>query len=188
VTTPPRRRSTRLLATAASGLALIPAGCGSDDEGRPIPAQAVQGLQKQLDSISNRFEVGGGACNDIGAGDDNNVDAVQRILGGLPRSVDADVRRALARSFDRLFQLTSEQCEETKGQRTTPQTTQTTPQPPPAVTVPQPTQTETQPQKREEPQQGQKPGKGKGQGQGKEKGGNEQGPAAGQDGGAEAPQ
>ncbi len=184
-----RDRSIRLLVAALSILALVLSGCGSDEEGEPIPTAAVQALDKELDSIERRFEVGGGACEDISAGDENNVEGVQRVLDDLPRDVDADVRDALTESFDRLFQLTSEQCDDTAEQRTTPETT---PEPAPTPTLPETTETQTEPERPEEPEQeepenGQ--GKGKGKGEGKGKGNDDGGQGAGTGaGGAEAPQ
>jgi hypothetical protein len=132
---------------AVAGLA---AGCGSDDEGggKPIPSAQVSALSKQLDSIESRFDEGGGACDDILRGDDTNVAAVQAQLDQIPKSVDADVRRALRDSFQRLFNQVESQCDTSKGQDTTPtettttetQTTETTP----TATETQPTETQTQ--------------------------------------------
>src|SRR3712207_7420739 len=47
-----------------------------------------------------------------------------RDLDRIPSSVDADVRRALRDSFDRLFELASTQCDEEAGQETTPTETE----------------------------------------------------------------
>ncbi|HYP48985.1 MAG TPA: hypothetical protein VEQ61_10145 [Thermoleophilaceae bacterium] len=163
---------------ALLGLALTAlAGCGSDDEkGEPIPAAQAAELQKQLDSVENRFEFGGGACGDI---PDNERD-VARAIEALPAEVDPDVRRALEDSFARLFELTAEQCDEQKGQETetettpetetetTPETeTETTPTETEPETETETTPTETQPETPTETQPE---------------------PAPGGDGGAEAPE
>jgi hypothetical protein len=133
--------------TALLGLALAAlSGCGSDDEeGAPIPAAAAAELQKRLDSVENRFEFGGGACNDI-ADDERRVSAT---IESLPADVDPDVRQALEDSFSRLFELTDEQCDEQKGQDTEtepePETeTETTPTEPETETETTPTEPETE--------------------------------------------
>jgi hypothetical protein len=153
-----------------AALALPAAGCGKDKEGRPIPASQATELQRQLDSIDGRFKFGDGACNDI---QNDNVPTVDRILNQVPPSVDRDVRNALRDSFDRLFQLTATQCNERKGQRTTPTQTETTP----TQTETTPTRTETTPTQTETQTQPEKPGKQK-----KPKGGTGGGGAGGGDG------
>jgi hypothetical protein len=135
-----------------AALALLAAGCGKDKEGRPIPASQAAELQRQLDSIQNRFRFGDGACNDIQR---DNVPTVERILNKIPPSVDRDVRNAARDSFERLFQLTAAQCDEQRGQETTPTQTETTPT---QETTP-PTQTETTPTETETQTQPQPPGK-----------------------------
>lgn len=169
------KRTTGFLALAAC---LVAAGCGSDDEGGTgIPRNAANALETQLDSIQNRFEFGGAACNDITDGDDPNTTAVQKTIDNLPDDVDQDVRNALEQGFDRLFQLVQEQCKEpqtttetetvteppptptvTQTETTPPETTETTP-PPTETTEPPPTNTEEQ----EPPGQG---GNSRGQGGG----------------------
>ena len=153
-----RRTYAALLAVAA-----LAAGCGSDDEGgKPIPSAQVSALNNQLDSIQSRFEEGGGACNDILRGDDTNLDAVQTQLDRIPKSVDADVRRSLGDSFQRLFDLVSSQCDTSKGQETTPETTESTPtQPETQPTEPQ-TQTTQEPPGQAKPKKP-KPPKGGGE-------------------------
>jgi len=144
------KRTTGFLALAAC---LVAAGCGSDEEGAGIPPDAAAAFQRQLDSIQARFEFGGGACGDIGGGDEPNTTAVQQTLDGLPDDVDQDVRDALLQGFDRLFQLVEEQCEQTQTETETEpapapepvptETTETTP--PPTETTPPPTETEEPP-------------------------------------------
>ena len=115
----------------ASGLV---AGCGSDDEhGSPIPATAAAELEKRLDSVQGRFDFGGPACADIA----KDQPLAGQTIAELPEDVDPDVRQALQDGFDRLFALTDEQCDETKGQET-----ETEPQPEPDP-VPE---TETEPE------------------------------------------
>jgi outer membrane biosynthesis protein TonB len=136
-------RQTTLLPLALA--AAFAAGCGSDDEnGKGIPPAAAQRLQAQLDSISNRFQAGGGACGDITGGADPNTRAVDQVLASLPKDTDPEVRDALEQSFDRLFELTDEQCDTQKGQET-----ETEEEAPPPETDTE-TETETTP---EEPEQ-----------------------------------
>ena len=101
-------------------LAAVPApGCGSDEEkGSPLPEQAVVDLESRLDEVERRMAAGGGACSDIA---NDSEPAVNQIIGSLPAGVDPDVRQALQDGFDRLFALTDEQCDETKGQETEPE-------------------------------------------------------------------
>ncbi len=126
----PRATTTLILALAA-GLA---AGCGDDEEsGEPIPADQAAALQRQLESIENRFQFGGDACADITGNADPNTTAVRSVLDSLPQDVDPDVRDALEQSFDRLFELVQEQCDTEKGQEEEPAPVDTGPTiPPPA--------------------------------------------------------
>jgi hypothetical protein len=102
--------------------ALLGAGCGSDEETKPsIPQQSAQDLDSRLDEVQRRFDAGGGACDDIV---NDSQPAVESILASMPASVDPDVRDALNESFDRLFELTAEQCEGDQ-QTTTPTETET---------------------------------------------------------------
>jgi cell division septation protein DedD len=126
----------------ALALAALVAGCGSDKEGKPIPADQAAALQKQLDSIENRFDFGDGACADI---EDKSIPAVRQELDSIPSSVGSDVRDALRRSFDRLFELTASQCDEQKGQDTTPTETTTTQTTTTETTPTQTTTTDTTP-------------------------------------------
>lgn len=152
-----RTRGTTTIALAAC-LAAV-AGCGGNDKGRAIPAETRQELQKQLISVENRFEAAGGACADI----TENQASVETTLEQLPADVDAEVRDALNDGFGRLFELTSEQCDDQKGQET-----ETTEEPPPVTTTEEPPPpTETQPE--EQPKEDK--GKGKGKGNGNDNGG-----------------
>jgi hypothetical protein len=154
------KRITGFLAIAAC---LAAVGCGSDDEGAGIPPDAASALERQLDSIQNRFEFpGGAACADITDGDDPNTTAVQQTIDGLPDDVEQDVRDALQQGFDRLFQLVDEECkpEETETEPETvteppppppPETTETIPPPETTETIPPPTETEAPPATDTEP-------------------------------------
>jgi hypothetical protein len=152
---------TLTLLALAGGLA---AGCGSDEEqGDPIPAPTAEVLQSRLDEVQRRFEFGGGACLDIL---DDSRPAIDDAIASLPEGVDADVREALQQGFDRLFELSDQQCDdaETDTQtteqppQTQPETTETVPPPDTQTetteTVPPP-QTETTPTQTEPPATGQ---------------------------------
>jgi hypothetical protein len=124
----PRATTTLILALAA-GLA---AGCGGEDEGgEPIPADQAAALQRQLESIENRFQFGGDACTDITGNTDPNTTAVRSVIDSLPQNVDPDVRDSLEQSFERLFELVQEQCDTEKGQEEPApvETTETVPPP-----------------------------------------------------------
>jgi hypothetical protein len=115
----PRIITTLLLVIAA----VAATGCGADDEPKPsIPADSAQELEARLDEVQRRFDAGGGACGDIV---NDSQPAVESILASLPSSVDADVRGAVADSFDRLFELSAEQCDD-QEESTTPTETETT--------------------------------------------------------------
>jgi hypothetical protein len=127
------RATTSLILALAAGLA---AGCGSDDDqsGEPIPPDQAAALQRQLESIENRFQFGGDACADITGNADPNTTAVRSVLDSLPQEVDSDLRDSLEQSFDRLFELVQEQCDTEKGQEEAPPPVE----PQPTETVPPP--------------------------------------------------
>jgi hypothetical protein len=169
--------------TTYSLLALVAAialsGCGSDKEGKPIPRAQAQALERRLDEVQRRFDAGGGACGDI---DSDSRPAIEQLLGEIPASVDADVRQAARESFDRLFTLTAEQCDEQKGQDTTPETT------PAPLPTPEPTtETQTQTQTQTQPAPPTTPGKSKKPKDENGKGGGAQGTPGNGGGGAAAP-
>jgi hypothetical protein len=133
------KRTNRHLAPAACLVALaagtVAAGCGADDEGAPIPTNVADQLQTRLDEVERRFEFGNGACADI---ENDSKPAVEQLVASVPNDVDADVRQALRESFDRLFELTAEECEQ--------QQTETPPEPEPApAPEPEPVPTDTAP-------------------------------------------
>jgi hypothetical protein len=125
------RAKTSLVLALACGLAV---GCGGDDEenGEPIPAEQAAALERQLESIENRFQFGGDACRDITGNADPNTTAVRSVLDSLPKNVDPDVRDALDQSFERLFELVQAQCDENSGQEEQAPPVDTGPTVPPA--------------------------------------------------------
>jgi hypothetical protein len=69
---------------------------------------------------------------------------VDQVLSSIPNRVKADVRGALRESFDRLFQLVEQQCEEPETETATTETVETV-EPPPETTETVPPETETVP-------------------------------------------
>jgi hypothetical protein len=130
-------KRTHILATAGCALALLVAGCGSDEEGKQLPEGSVAALQRQLDSIQDRVDAD--ACRDVTDGDDPNTRVVQSQIDNLPSDVDKDVRDALQESFDNLFQLVKDQCEPAQTETETTETVT----PPPETTETQTTPPET---------------------------------------------
>jgi hypothetical protein len=127
-------------AIAALGLALIPAGCGGDEEGRPVPASLREQLESRLEEAEDRLEAEIlGACEDIQNDTEPEVD---RVLAQLPSDVDSDIRQQLEDGFSRLWELVSDECDRLREeQETEPETT-----PPPAPEpLPEETETETTP-------------------------------------------
>jgi outer membrane biosynthesis protein TonB len=135
------------------GACLAAAGCGSDDEGEPIPAESAALLQSQLDNIEARIQNGSvGACEDVlGGPRDPNTEPVEQAISDLPDNVSEDVRSGLQDGFDRLFTLVEERCADLREQAESQQEpAEPEPEPEPApppetVTVPPPeTETETE--------------------------------------------
>ena len=104
------------LALLAAVLAL--AACGGDDEGAPIPSQTATALQAELDGVQARIDNGSaGACRDILEGSRGpNLQRVNELIDALPDDVDPDVRSALAESFDRLWELVQQDCDDKASQ------------------------------------------------------------------------
>jgi hypothetical protein len=141
----------RLLALAGCIATLAVVGCGADEEkdpGAPIPTAQAQQLDSLLSEVQRRFDFGDGACADI---QNKSQPSIEQVLNSIPQRVSADVRSTLADGFQRLFQLSREQCDERRGQQTetteTPTETETTPATPTETeTVPTtPTETQTTP-------------------------------------------
>jgi hypothetical protein len=143
-------KRTALLALLAACLA--GAGCGSDDEGEPIPQDSAAVLQDQLGNIQDRIDNGSvGACEDILSGPRGpNVDAVNQAISDLPDDVSEDVRSGLQEGFDHLFRLVDERCNDLRDEAESRQPTETeteteaAPEPAPPETDTE-TQTETAP-------------------------------------------
>jgi hypothetical protein len=143
------KRTTTLLVLAAC---LVAAGCGSDDEGKPIPATIADQLQTRLNEIERRFDFGNGACGDI---ENDSRPAVDQLIASIPDNVDADVRQGLRDGFDRLFALSEEQCdqaEQTDTETDTEPAPTPEPEPEPTATVTAPPETETVPPPETQPE------------------------------------
>jgi hypothetical protein len=134
-----------LLATAVAAVLGI-AGCGGDDEGAGIPSQTAQALQSELDGVERRLDNGSaGACTDILEGPRGpNLERVRQLLDSLPDDVDQDVRSALEDSFDRLWELVQQDCDDKAADEESQQEEEPEPEPEPEPT-PTETQTETTP-------------------------------------------
>jgi hypothetical protein len=112
-----------LLALVAVSVAL--AGCGGDKEGKPLPAAQAQQLEGRLQDAQLRLANGSeGACKDIL---NDTQPKVGRIIDSLPDNVDADVRDALSESFDNLWRLVDDRCQEIADQ-SKPEPTKTEPE------------------------------------------------------------
>ena len=135
----------RIFLLALLGAALAIAGCGGDEEGEPIPAQTAQALQAELGGVQARIDNGSaGACNDILEGDRGpNLERVQQLIEGLPDDVDPDVRSALEDSFDRLWELVQQDCDDKAQEEESQRQEEPEPEPEPE---PMPTETETVPE------------------------------------------
>jgi len=144
--------SARVLTFALLALALVAAGCGGDDEGKPIPAASATALNAQLDGVQARLDNGtAGACKDILEGPRGpNLEQVNRIIESLPNDVDSDIRSALQDSFDNLWDRVQETCDDLSQkqesqQPTQTETTQTETTTTPTETTTTPTETTTTP-------------------------------------------
>ena len=138
-----RRTHTTLLALGCA--AALGAGCGGSDEpkGKPIPRALAASLNKELDAVQRRFDEGGpGPCGDI---EDRSQPDVERLLAQIPSNVDPEVRRALRQSFDRLWQLAGQQCNDTEPEPE-PEPTVPEPEPEPLPTQPEPEPTQPEPE------------------------------------------
>jgi len=136
----------RLMFLAALvALALAGAGCGGDDEGTPIPSATATALNGELDGVQRRLDEGSaGACKDILEGPRGpNLERVRELIDSMPDDVDPDVRSALEDSFDRLWELVQDDCDEKASKE------EATPEPEPQQTeeqtTPEETETETAP-------------------------------------------
>ena len=122
---------------AALVLCAVAAGCGGDEEGKGLASAQVQLLDGRLDETQRRLDDGSaGACRDIL---NDTKPEVGRIIDSLPNDVDADVRDALVESFDNLWGLVDDRCQEAEQK----EESQQEPEPEPEPTQTEPTQTET---------------------------------------------
>ena len=105
-----------MLLALAAGITF--AGCGGDDEGAPIPKATATALNAELDGVQARLDQGSsGACRDIVSGPrDPNKERVQELIDAMPDDVDSDTRSALQDSFDNLWDLVEQDCDD-KAQR-----------------------------------------------------------------------
>ena len=132
----------------ALGACLAAAGCGGDDEGKPIPAATATALQSELDNIQARVDNGSaGACRDILEGSRGpNKQRVQQLIDSMPDSVDSDVRSALQDSFDNLWDLVDQDCQDKADKEQSQMQEQPEEQPTQTETTPtETTPTETTP-------------------------------------------
>jgi hypothetical protein len=92
---------------------LVFASCG-DDQGKPIPAATATALNNELNGVQARLDNGSaGACKDVLEGPRGpNKDRVQELIDSMPDDVDSDVRAALRDSFDNLWDLVQQQCDD----------------------------------------------------------------------------
>ncbi len=151
----------RIAALLAVALSLAVAGCGGDEEGKPIPVASATALNNELDGVQRRLDEGSaGACRDIlGGRNGPNMARVQELIDALPDDVDADVRSALEDSFDRLWDLVQQDCDdkaqEEESQKEPEETT-------PEETAPEETTPETTPEETTPPEEEQLPPEGDG--------------------------
>ena len=166
--------SRRILAAALVGVALAAAGCGGDEEGKQIPTATAGSLNAQLQKVQDRINQGSaGACKDILEAPESrgpNKQQVQDLIDSMPDDVDADVKSALQDSFDHLWDLVEQDCQDKEDKQqtnTTPTETQeeTTPTETQEETTPTETETETTPTTTVPPSEEELPG-GEGNGNG----------------------
>jgi len=132
-----------IFALALVVAALLVAGCGGDDKGKGIPPATAEQLYAQLDKVQARIDQGSpGACRDILEAPDSrgaNKKQVEDTIDSMPDDVDADVKSALQDSFDHLWDLVEQECEDKADQQdtnTTPTDTQTQTDTTPTDTTP----------------------------------------------------
>jgi hypothetical protein len=141
----------RILALTLVAAAAAVAGCGGDEEGKGIPQATATGLQAQLDTVQRRIDQGSaGACKDIVEGSNGpNKQQAQDLIDSMPDDVDSDVKSALQDSFDHLWDLVEQDCEDKASKdktHTTPTETQQETTPTETETETTPTETETAPE------------------------------------------
>ncbi len=172
------------------------AGCGGDDEGKPIPAATASGLQTELNGVQARLNQGSaGACRDILGGPRGpNKQRVQGLIDAMPDDVDTDIRSALQDSFDNLWDLVQQDCDDKAAKEDSGQEEQQPAEPEPTPTESTPTETtptettptETTPTETTPPSEEQLPPEGNGNNNGSVPG-NGNGDGNGKGGGAVSP-
>jgi cell division septation protein DedD len=162
-----RARTGALVLLAAAAVAV--AGCGGDDKGTPIPSATANALNAELDNVQARLDNGSaGACRDILEGSRGpNLERVNQLIDQIPNDVDPDVRAALEQSFDRLWDLVGQDCDEKAKreqgrQEQQPQETTPTETTPTETTPTETTPTETTPTQTTPPSQEPLPPEGDG--------------------------
>jgi hypothetical protein len=135
----------RVLTFALLAIALVAAGCGGDDEGKPIPAATATALNAQLNGVQARLDNGtAGACKDILEGPRGpNLEQVNQIIESMPDDVDSDIRSALQDSFDNLWDRVQDKCDDLSQKQESQQPTET--EATPTETTTTPTETTTTP-------------------------------------------
>jgi hypothetical protein len=127
--------------------ALLAAGCGSDEEGKELPAASVTELNRQLAFIERAVDVpSAGSCRSVLEGSQPNRARVESILDELPTDVDPELRDATRDSFERLFELVEQECQdrEQDESRTDTETETTPPETETETTDTETTPTETE--------------------------------------------
>jgi hypothetical protein len=169
-----------IFALALVAAALAVAGCGGDEEGKGIPAVTATALGEQLDNVQARIQEGSvGACKDILEAPKErgpNKQQVEDLIDSMPDDVDPDVKSALQDSFDNLWDLVQQECDDKASKEkkadTTPtetQTEETTPTEAETETETTPT-TETQETTPTTPEDAPLPNDGNGNGNGNDGG------------------
>jgi hypothetical protein len=177
----------RILTFALVALVLLAAGCGGDEEGEPLPSAQVQLLDGRLDETQRRLDEGSaGACTDIL---NDTRPEVQKVIDSLPNDVDSDVRSALEESFNNLWDLVQQDCDDRAAEEESQQQEEQPAEPEPAPTETAPAETtppETTPPETTPPSEEQLPPEGNGDNNGGVPG-NGNGNGNGSGGGAVSP-
>ena len=104
----------RIFPVVLIALSVAVAGCGGNDKGKPIPAATATALNTELNGVQARLDNGtAGACKDILEGSRGpNKDRVNQLIDSMPDNVDSDVRSALEDSFNNLWDLVQQECDD----------------------------------------------------------------------------
>ena len=131
------RLGNALAALSCGALLLLP-GCGDGKKGKPIPTAQADRLISAIQA-ADQYSADG-KCQRA----HTKVRDARFLLGQVPNTVDADVRKGIADGLDRLDSLIGSECQapQKTQTQTTPTHTQTTQT---QTTQTQTTQTQTQP-------------------------------------------